>query len=236
MCTLPLTTQILSDAYSLETGSSFTKDQLTKAAITTRDYTVESHDLATLLDTLSEININKDQGQTHNSNWTALDSIAQNPTAYSTQEIFTLLDSLSERYVLSSEAVSHLDDVHQVISLTTKILIIIALCALCGCIAIGTTSNQKILGRTLVLASTCVLAFIVLLALWAILDFDRFFQTLHTLLFAEGTWTFSENSLLIRMYPTEFWIGMGASWLTTTLITSVICLILGSLLRKRGKL
>ena len=43
-------------------------------------------------------------------------------------------------------------------------------------------------------------------------DFDAFFAGFHGLFFASGTWTFSYDSLLIRLFPERFWVTAGASW------------------------
>ena len=43
------------------------------------------------------------------------------------------------------------------------------------------------------------------LLLFLLVSFDRLFEYFHRLFFAEGTWTFSQSSTLIRLFPFEFW-------------------------------
>ena len=43
----------------------------------------------------------------------------------------------------------------------------------------------------------------------------------------------SWDSLLICMYPPEFWLGMGAVWLAVTVAACAVCFIMGKLMRKR---
>jgi len=53
---------------------------------------------------------------------------------------------------------------------------------------------------------------VVLAAVAAVTDFDTFFSAFHGVFFAEGTWTFPYDSLLIRLFPEPFWAVSGASW------------------------
>lgn len=36
-------------------------------------------------------------------------------------------------------------------------------------------------------------------------SFDKLFEYFHRIFFADGTWTFSQSSTLIRLFPFEFW-------------------------------
>ena len=54
--------------------------------------------------------------------------------------------------------------------------------------------------------------FVVLAAAFALTAFDAFFSAFHGLLFEPGTWTFSYDSLLIRLFPETFWATSGAAW------------------------
>ena len=39
-----------------------------------------------------------------------------------------------------------------------------------------------------------------------------FFSAFHGLFFAEGTWTFPSDSVLIRLFPESFWTMAGVTW------------------------
>lgn len=60
--------------------------------------------------------------------------------------------------------------------------------------------------RTLTKSGFVILAALAALALMAVLDFDFLFNGVHGLFFAEGTWTFSGESMLIKLYPERFWV------------------------------
>lgn len=69
------------------------------------------------------------------------------------------------------------------------------------------------------------LGLIVAAAVLAILDWQRFFTEFHRLLFADGTWTFSADSALIRLYPEQFWIDAGIWIVALLVIFSLIALL-----------
>ena len=104
-------------------------------------------------------------------------------------------------------------------------LIVVALVA----VAVG----RRALGGVAQAAGIAVIAVFALLAAWVVADFNGFFAAFHSLFFANGTWTFSYDSLLITMYPPEFWIGMGAVWLAATGLLSIASVVVGALLRRK---
>ena len=77
-----------------------------------------------------------------------------------------------------------------------------------------------------------MIAIFVCLAIWVAVDFNGFFAAFHSLFFAAGTWTFSWDSLLICMYPPNFWIGMGVVWFVVTMVLSILGIVIGRHLRK----
>lgn len=66
---------------------------------------------------------------------------------------------------------------------------------------------------------------IVAVAVLAILNWQMFFEEFHRLFFADGTWTFSEDSTLIRLYPEQFWIDAGIGVAALVLLISLVVLI-----------
>ena len=59
----------------------------------------------------------------------------------------------------------------------------------------------------------------------AVLNWQVFFEEFHRLFFAEGTWTFTEDSTLIRLYPEQFWIDAGIGVAALVLLISLVLLI-----------
>ena len=130
------------------------------------------------------------------------------------------LAAAPEEYTLPADALSHLDDVYHVV-------------AVAACAHMAVRVGRRALGGVLMAAGIAVIAVFALLAAWVVADFNGFFAAFHSLFFANGTWTFSYDSLLITMYPPEFWIGMGAVWLAATGLLSIASVVVGALLRRK---
>lgn len=75
-----------------------------------------------------------------------------------------------------------------------------------------------------------ILSLVIFVALGMIIvfNFDALFTSMHKLLFADGTWTFAYDSLLICMYPENFWIGMGLIACTIPITISIILIIVAN--------
>lgn len=83
-----------------------------------------------------------------------------------------------------------------------------------------------------------ILSFVIFVALSMLIvfNFDALFTSMHKLLFADGTWTFSYDSLLICMYPENFWIGMGLVACTIPITISIILIIVTNKIKKCHKI
>lgn len=211
-CAVPdATTRLLAQATSNDADSPFSKDELIEAAVVTKDYTVGTHDGAALEAELRAVN------EGAGTRYADSDDIFNAP----------------EEYTLTADAISHLDDVHSVVSTAEIVLSGVAVACLACLVACAATGGRRRVGGALVGAGVAVIACFAALGAWAAFDFDGLFSAMHALFFAAGTWTFSFDSLLICMYPIGFWMGMGAVWLAVTAMLSILAIVVGALLRCR---
>lgn len=225
-CAVPdMTTRMLSEAFSQWEGSPFSKEDMVEAAVATKDYTVGGHDRDAIIAMLYKINANAQTAGTDTLRGAPV--LPENGAEASTEELAAAFENASDVYVLTDDALSHLDDVFNVISGAKIALIALALCAALGLVLLGMRVGKKRVAAVLMVAGAAVLCIFALLALWVVIDFTGFFTAFHSLFFASGTWTFSAQSLLISMYPPEFWISMGAVWLATTTLACIVALIVG---------
>ena len=236
-CAVPdVSTKALASVYSTDGASPFTKDELVAAAVQTKHYTIDDNDKAAVYATIAAINAQEALAGTAGKGAPKIDATANYATGELSGEQVAALeaafDAASERYVLAPDAVSHLDDVFGVVQAAKWWLLAAVVAACVGCTATAFRGGKRLLGRVLAGAGVFVLAVFALLAAWVAIDFDGFFAQFHSLFFAAGTWTFSWDSLLICMYPPEFWVGMGAIWLVVTVACCVVCITIGRLLRK----
>lgn len=208
-CARP-TTAVLSQATSADYASPYSKGTLIDLAVATRDYTVDGIPRADVLEQIMA----------------AASAEAPEVLADSDDPAIALANA-NERYTLTEDALSHLDDVYTVISTAAPALAACAIIALASLIALGFAGGRRRVGMTLIAAPLVVIVAFALLAAWVVIDFNGFFAAFHSLFFANGTWTFSADSLLICMYPPDFWIGMGAVWLAATLLASALAIAAG---------
>lgn len=208
-------TAALSQAFSADEESPFTKGELVEAAVSTKGFVTGSLGRAELFGAVADIN------QRAALDGRAGEGAPDLSRGFHPAALEASFSQADERYVLSPDAVSHLDDVRRVIEAARLVLAAVAAVAAAACAAVSLRQGARALGRALMRAGTGVLALFALLAAWAAVDFNGFFAAFHSLFFAQGTWTFPWDSLLITMYPSAFWIGMGAIWLATT---SLLCL------------
>ena len=236
-CAVPdVSTKALASVYSTDDASPFTKDELVAAAVQTKRYTIDDNDKAAVYATIAAVNAQEALAGTAGKGAPKIDATANYAAGELSGEqvaaLETAFGAASERYVLTPDAVSHLDDVFGVVQAAKWWLLAAVVAACVGCTATAFRGGKRLLGRVLAGAGVSVLAVFALLAAWVAIDFDGFFAQFHSLFFAAGTWTFSWDSLLICMYPPEFWVGMGAIWLVVTVACCVVCITIGRLLRK----
>ena len=215
-CCLRPATSLIAQATSNYDDSPYSQEALVGLATLTRDYTVDGGERTAMLDTIAQA---------------ASDA---SPALKGAADKQAALASLGERYTLTDDALDHLDDVNRVIGATRIAFVVIGIACVAALAHVLVRCGKKSLGGVLMASGAAVIAVFALLALWVMIDFNGFFAAFHSLFFSAGTWTFSYDSLLICMYPPDFWISMGAVWLVTTLAGCLICLIIGRLLRKRS--
>lgn len=87
--------------------------------------------------------------------------------------------------------------------------------------------------RGLFAGSIVTLVIIIGLGVLAALGWEQFFAQFHSVFFASGTWTFSLQDTLIRLFPGQFWVDGGIVVAGLVLIASLVTLILTWPTRKR---
>ncbi len=87
--------------------------------------------------------------------------------------------------------------------------------------------------RGLFAGSIVTLVIIISLGVLATLGWEQFFAQFHSVFFASGTWTFSLQDTLIRLFPAQFWVDSGIVVAGLVLIASLVTLILTWPTRKR---
>lgn len=213
---IPETTYRLSLINSQHDESPFSKQQLADLAVETRDYTVSAHDLDALMAQVAQAN-----------------EEAGTPYADATKE--QLLNEVPDEYTLDAAVIAHLDDVNEVVGRFFMPLLGVAMIAAFCLMGMLRMYGSTPVGRALLWAGAAALVLSAVLGIWALVGFDGLFAGLHAVFFADGTWVFPADSLLIRMYPGSFWAGMAMVWLVVSCVLAALSTLMGWLLVRRQK-
>jgi integral membrane protein (TIGR01906 family) len=135
------------------------------------------------------------------------------------------------RTAFPADVISHMDDVRDVFY-AVRIAVATLAAAVAMLIFFLITRNEQVragkaLSWSASLTTVCTLALVV----YGLLSFDELFSKMHQLLFADGTWLFQSNSLLITAYPFEFWIAMAATWAAVLFIMCLLAFAFGQNLK-----
>lgn len=255
-CCLPVTTASLAGAVSTGADSPYTHEQLVSLAQETRAFTVDAHSSmeeareSLAADVVAAAREASAEGAPKYSQWTqqakqvlgdaegeggamAADGGAAAGADGTALETMDALAKVSDRYALDADAVSHLEDCNGLITGLSSYLGMIGVAALIIALVLGFRKQFAALAFMLRMGPALLLAVLVVLGLWGVIDFNGLFAAFHAVLFPQGNWTFSYDSLLIGMYPLDFWMGMAGIWFATTLVLSILAIVVGATLRRR---
>lgn len=154
-------------------------------------------------------------------------AVAEQVRAFTVDGTGALPEQVEGRAAFDAEAVSHLEDVHDVMAMARMFT---AICAAIGIVwAILLTRNQRFIRlRDGLLAGAVIpLAAVVVVGIVGLVDFDLFFSAFHGVFFEAGTWTFPYDSLLIQLFPIEFWMASGVALVAFVMLFSAALAALG---------
>lgn len=254
-CCLPVTTASLAGAVSTGADSPYTHEQLVELAQETRAFTVDAHSSmeeareSLAADVVAAAREASAEGAPKYSQWTqqarqvlgdgggessaaAADAGEAGAAAAADGTALETMDALakvSDRYALDADAVSHLEDCNGLTTGLSSYLGMIGVAALIIALVLGFRKQFAALAFMLRMGPALLLAVLVVLGLWGLVDFNGLFAAFHSLFFVEGTWTFNYDSLLISMYPIDFWMGMGAVWVGSAIGVGLLCFAAGCL-------
>ncbi len=218
VCCMPATTQTLSSALSTGEDSPYTYEQLVPLAVATRSFTVDYHQSmeeareSLAADVVDAARVASADGAPKHSDWSQGAREVLADTDRSAFETMEALSEVSDRYALDADAVSHLEDCNRLINGISSYLGMFGVATLIVAIVLGFRKQFAALAFMLRMGPAFLLFVLMVLGLWGVVDFNGLFAAFHSLFFVDGTWTFSYDSLLISMYPLNFWMGMGAVW------------------------
>lgn len=241
-CAAPPTTRLLADATASAMPGPYGEAALTELACATRDYTVGARTDESLIDLSAAILEQAEEAAAPSSPTAGRWDEQARDVALGARErsaspiiVAANLAACGDPYALDAGMLAHLDDCNRLVSSAAPWLIACALGAAAGIAWLAGTRQLRALGTALAAAPLAILGALALLALWGSVDFNGLFSAFHGTLFPQGNWTFPTESLLISMYPLDFWMGMAGVWLGTTALLAIISLTLGIFLIRKKK-
>jgi integral membrane protein (TIGR01906 family) len=128
--------------------------------------------------------------------------------------------------------VSHMADVKLVILSAFGAGVLLVLVSIIAILYLRRRSSGGV-RRGLFAGSIITLVLILGLGTLAVLGWQQFFTEFHRIFFAEGSWTFSMDDTLIRLFPGQFWIDAGMVIAGLVLVTTLVTLVLTWPTRRR---
>jgi integral membrane protein (TIGR01906 family) len=139
------------------------------------------------------------------------------------------------RTAITPDAISHLLDVREVF-VASEVAFVLLLGVLLALVLI----QRKRKGRAslkipFIVGGAIPLTAAAILGIAVVIDFGLFFTWLHSIFFAEGTWTFPADSLLIRSLPFNFWAACAAVLVGSMALLCALSVFIGVLLGRLKK-
>lgn len=251
VCTLPQATSAIGGTFSGWEHATYPEADMEEIAEAVRSFSIEGTSSEDLYNTIfsvmqeSEPQIaalfeegsakNTDNTPANNNTAAGKTSNSGNDTNTSSSNLAlssTNLAELEDQYSLPRNALSHLQDCTPIFTTGRISVGVVGGFALVGLIALGILAGRKRIGGTLIAGSALVIGILVALGIWAAVDFDGIFTWMHTLFFAQGSWVFNSDSLLITLFPEAFWAAMAGLWIISSVIFALIAGIVGKILSR----
>lgn len=239
VCMLPQTTQLLGNNFSGWDEATYPQETMEELAEAVRAFSIEDTGRQLLEDTVaSALAQNYPDISAQLNGGGEVEGFA-NSSGIKDQNIGGNLyagglgiGNLISIYTLPASAVDHLQDCIPIF-VTSRIAIILSLVfALLGVLLLVIRRRRKLAGWIMFVTPLVLIALIAALGVWAFVDFDSLFTALHGLFFANGTWIFPADSLLITLFPEAFWMGMGVVWVFISILACLLVSLIGHFVKR----
>jgi integral membrane protein (TIGR01906 family) len=152
----------------------------------------------------------------------------------SDSEVNTLPATVDGRPGFDAAAVSHLRDVRNVLANARTITGVLAAVVVVWLGVQIARRRTREIALAMFWAAGIDVAIVVLGAIAGVTSFDAFFAWFHGLFFSAGTWQFPADSLLIELFPSDFWMACAITWGGLVLLGAAILGVGGWLVRRPG--
>jgi integral membrane protein (TIGR01906 family) len=131
----------------------------------------------------------------------------------------------------TNDVIAHLLDVRVVFQACINAFIIASIILLVCTITLALKHKYVYIARSLSQGATAVVALTVLIVILGVLNFNALFNAMHQVFFADGSWLFSYDSLLICALPEPFWIGCAIVLASTLLLFCTLAFVCARIIK-----
>lgn len=228
VCMMPQTTQLLGDNFSGWNDATYPQETMEELAEAVRSFSIDDTGRQLLEDTVANA-LNEHFPEIERSIEAGV--IGQNAGGNLTTSGLGA-GNLISIYTLPQSALDHLEDCIPIF-VTSRISIVLSLVfAVVGLVLLVIRRRRKLAGWIMFVTPLAVIAIVLILGIWAFVDFDSLFTWLHGIFFANGTWLFPADSLLITLFPEGFWMGMGILWVAVSILACLIVCLIGRFVKR----
>ncbi len=159
-----------------------------------------------------------------------------------TDNLFTYFRGKSELNYFENNEKAHMKDVKSIISAmffiyySSAVLFIICFVVLYLKFKKESIGFIKILSKILLMGSIVALVVLVLKLLMSLFYFNTIFNAFHLLFFPQGNWVFDSASLLITIFPQQFFFDFALRIFIYSIVQAGIFLLMGWWMYKQVKL
>lgn len=150
------------------------------------------------------------------------------------QEISYLgnLQDITGKKLFTTDELSHMVDVKEVVKNASMVWYVLGGMSIAILVWFVVMGQWDSLRRSLNAGGWITIGLLGALLVFLAVSFDRLFEYFHRIFFQDGTWTFSQSSTLIRLFPFEFWRDAFVLVIGFALIVGVVLVLLT---RKRSR-
>ncbi len=150
------------------------------------------------------------------------------------QEISYLgnLQDITGKKLFTTDELSHMVDVKEVVKNASMVWYVLGGMSIAILVWFVVMRQWDSLRRSLNAGGWITIGLLGALLVFLAVSFDRLFEYFHRIFFQDGTWTFSQSSTLIRLFPFEFWRDAFVLVIGFALIVGVVLVLLT---RKRSR-
>lgn len=142
------------------------------------------------------------------------------------------LQDMTGKKLFTPDELSHMVDVKEVVRNASMVLYVFGGMSIAILVWFVVMGQWDSLRRSLNTGGWITIGLLGALLVFLAVSFDKLFEYFHRLFFQDGTWTFSESSTLIRLFPFEFWRDAFVLVIGFALIIGVLLVLVT---RKRSK-